>query len=127
MPNKKISQLTDGNPAQSADQIPINRAGANFRITANSIATLAAQQFSNNAQVFFPGGGLPITYDLTGFNTYADANSYVVLVNYISDSFDAANAGILYVEYVDGSNFKIHSTNPLDDNGVRFITYPASV
>lgn len=39
MPNKKISQLTDGNPAQANDQIPINRDGANFRITVQSIAT----------------------------------------------------------------------------------------
>jgi hypothetical protein len=42
MANLKISQLTSGNPAQSGDQIPINRGGANFSITASSIAALAS-------------------------------------------------------------------------------------
>lgn len=44
MPDLKISQLTDGNPAQSNDQIPINRGGANFRITAGSISNLGVEQ-----------------------------------------------------------------------------------
>jgi len=39
MANKKISQLASGNPPQSADEIPINRAGANFSITAGALAT----------------------------------------------------------------------------------------
>lgn len=38
MANQKISQLTDGSPAQSTDQIPINRAGANFRVNAGQFA-----------------------------------------------------------------------------------------
>jgi hypothetical protein len=41
MPNLKISQLTAGNPAATGDQIPINRSGANYYITADSIAALA--------------------------------------------------------------------------------------
>src|SRR5580692_4807669 len=39
--SEKISQLTSGNPAQGSDQIPINRGGSNFSITAASIAALA--------------------------------------------------------------------------------------
>ena len=42
MPDLKISQLTAGNPAQSGDEIPINRSGSNFKITAGSIASLAS-------------------------------------------------------------------------------------
>lgn len=41
MPNTKISGLTAGNPAQSGDEIPIARAGANFKVTAASIAALS--------------------------------------------------------------------------------------
>jgi hypothetical protein len=41
MPDLKISQLTNGDPAQTADQIPINRAGVNFSITAGSVGDLA--------------------------------------------------------------------------------------
>jgi hypothetical protein len=41
MANTKISALTAGNPALSADIIPIDRAGANYSITAGSIASLA--------------------------------------------------------------------------------------
>ncbi|NDF51097.1 MAG: hypothetical protein EB116_13595 [Betaproteobacteria bacterium] len=40
MANTKISALTSGNPAQSSDEIPIARSGANYKITAGSIAAL---------------------------------------------------------------------------------------
>jgi len=41
MPDTKISALTAGDPAQGTDQIPIARAGANFKVTAASIAALS--------------------------------------------------------------------------------------
>jgi hypothetical protein len=41
MANSKISALTSGNPAQSGDEIPIARGGANYKITAGSIASLS--------------------------------------------------------------------------------------
>lgn len=40
MANTKISALASGNPAQGADIIPIDRAGANFSLTAASVAAL---------------------------------------------------------------------------------------
>jgi hypothetical protein len=40
MADTKISALTSGNPAQSGDEIPIARSGANYKITAGSIASL---------------------------------------------------------------------------------------
>lgn len=42
MPDLKISQLTAGDPAQGTDEIPAARAGANVRVTAQSIADLAS-------------------------------------------------------------------------------------
>jgi hypothetical protein len=42
MADTKISALTSGNPAQSGDEIPIARTGANYKITAGSIAALAS-------------------------------------------------------------------------------------
>ena len=41
MPDTKISGLTLGDPALSTDAIPIARAGANFKVTAASIAALS--------------------------------------------------------------------------------------
>lgn len=41
MASQKISALASGNPAQSGDIIPIDRAGSNFSLTAGSIAALA--------------------------------------------------------------------------------------
>ena len=41
MADSKISALTSGNPAQSGDEIPIARGGANYKITAGSIASLS--------------------------------------------------------------------------------------
>ena len=41
MANTKITDLTSGNPAQTGDEIPINRSGNDRKITAGSIASLA--------------------------------------------------------------------------------------
>ncbi len=41
MANTKISALTSGNPAQSSDLIPIARSGANYAVSASSVAALA--------------------------------------------------------------------------------------
>lgn len=40
MPSTKISALASGNPAQTGDLLPIDRAGANFSVTATSVAAL---------------------------------------------------------------------------------------
>jgi hypothetical protein len=40
MPDTKISALTAGDPAVSTDAIPIARGGANFQVTASSVASL---------------------------------------------------------------------------------------
>lgn len=42
MGDQKISALTNGNPAQSGDLLPIDRSGANFAVSAGSIASLAS-------------------------------------------------------------------------------------
>jgi hypothetical protein len=57
MPDLKISQLNNGDPAQTNDQIPINRAGVNFSITAGSIASLATAN-SANTEVLFNNAGV---------------------------------------------------------------------
>jgi len=54
----KISALTSGNPAQSGDEIPIARAGANYKITAGSIASLATvSPAGSDTYVQFNDGG----------------------------------------------------------------------
>lgn len=40
MPDLKISQLTPGDPALSSDELPVNRSGTNFKVTAGSIASI---------------------------------------------------------------------------------------
>src|SRR5208282_3826475 len=59
MANLKISQLTAGNPAQSGDLLPIDRSGANFSITAGSIAALASggvTSFTGDSLVYSNSG-----------------------------------------------------------------------
>src|ERR1700719_3295564 len=66
MADTRISQLTDGGAAQSADQIPINRSGVNFSLTAGHIAALSpsptfstiAPGTNTGALVIGPGGSL---------------------------------------------------------------------
>lgn len=42
----KISALPNGNPAAIGDELPINRAGSNFSVTAESVAALGNAQLS---------------------------------------------------------------------------------
>lgn len=60
MANLKISQLTPGNPAQSGDLLPIDRAGVNFSISAGSIAALA-------------GSGTVTSFSAASFDSIATA------------------------------------------------------
>lgn len=48
MPNLKISELTAGNPALTDDLVPIARSGANFSVTAGSIAALGGSLASGS-------------------------------------------------------------------------------
>ena len=61
--NLKISQLPAGNPAQSGDILPIDRAGANFGVTAGSIAALAG---SSNVQTVRFGPTAALTISMQG-------------------------------------------------------------
>lgn len=56
MPSKPISGLNAGNPAQNGDLIPCDRSGANFKITAASIAALAAGAASDPGVLHQWGG-----------------------------------------------------------------------
>jgi len=57
MADLKISQLTSGDPAQTNDEIPVARSGANFKITAGSIAALPPSS-SATTQVLFNNAGV---------------------------------------------------------------------
>jgi len=56
MADVKISGLTSGNPAQSGDEIPIARSGANYKVTAGSIAALAGGGTTTYAATFDNSG-----------------------------------------------------------------------
>jgi hypothetical protein len=59
MPSEPISGLTNGNPAQAGDLIPVARGGANFSVTPASIAALAAlPSFATSGQGWFAGPGM---------------------------------------------------------------------
>lgn len=57
MADTKISALTSGNPALTTDEIPIARSGANYKITAGSVASLAVAGSTTQVQ-FNDAGGL---------------------------------------------------------------------
>lgn len=66
MPSEPISALTNGNPAQAGDLIPIARAGANFSVTAASLAA-ASGSSPVGANVFLIP---PMNDQNTGINGY---------------------------------------------------------
>lgn len=61
MPSSKISELTDGTPAQSSDAIPISRAGVNRRISVADILSI--------------GSGFPALQYLTRTVTVGELNT----------------------------------------------------
>lgn len=80
MPDLKISQLNNGDPAQTADQIPINRAGVNFSVTAGSIASLATAN-SANTEVLFNNAGVVDGDPQFTFNPTGDILSLTGVLN----------------------------------------------
>ena len=93
MADTKISALTDGNPAQSGDEIPIARSGANYKITAGSIASLSSTPpGGSNTQVQFNnsgafGGSANLTWD--GTNVQIGATGALRLADTDSSNYVA--------------------------------------
>lgn len=86
MADKKISQLTNGNPAQGGDLIPIDRAGVNFAVTVSSIgARVAAINYVIDGGGSAPSTGLkgqlsiPIACTITGWVVTADQSGSAVV------------------------------------------------
>jgi hypothetical protein len=69
MASEKISQLTNGNPAQVGDIIPVDRSGVNYGVTAVSVAALASASVPAGLNVF----PLPFTSPTGGFIAPATA------------------------------------------------------
>ena len=88
--SSKISALTSGNPAQSGDLIPIARSGANFSLTAASIAALGGTQGSSSPAYFGNWENVPAAIN-TGtsgnFNTSSGANIVQIMMFRLPFSF----------------------------------------
>jgi len=81
MPNEKISQLTNGNPAQASDAIPTDRvdiSGINVSVTAGSIASLAAVSVDNQSASYI--AALSDNNNLVTMNTVG-ASTFTVPTN----------------------------------------------
>lgn len=59
MANKKISGLTSGNPAVTGDELPIARSGANFKVTAGSVAAINNPMTTAGDIVYGGASGAP--------------------------------------------------------------------
>lgn len=85
MSNKAISQLTNGNPAQGSDEIPINRGGTNFKVTVNALTRTAAIQFAIDGGGSTPSTGvkgqisIPLACTLTGWVITSDVSGSAVV------------------------------------------------
>ena len=66
----------------------------------------------------FTGAGTAVTINLSpGF----DNTDYMILLNYV---FPLVNPGILSIEYVSGTQFKVHSSSATDASSFRYCTLP---
>lgn len=152
MPNLKISELTLGDPALFDDEIPVNRAGANFKVTAQTIANLNPQAIPWDAtaqsnivaavgsQTLFlniPTDGMyEILVSTTGFGFSGDGNlteevtyttAYGDIVTQLVTTLAYANGGgdtgaIYFLPLKGGTNFVMTLT--FDAPG---ITYHAAI
>ena len=95
MPDTKISALTAGDPALSTDAIPISRAGANFKLTAGSIAALspAGTVTSVGGTGTVNGVTLTGTVSSTGNLTLGGTLSGVSLTTQVSGTLPLASGG----------------------------------
>lgn len=91
MPDLKISQLTNGNPAQTNDQIPINRGGVNFSITAGSISALPPTTAGANQVVYVNSAGTSMDGD-AGF-TFDPTTGAVLSVNTSTNALRITQTG----------------------------------
>ena len=77
MANTKISALTLGNPAQSGDLLPIDRSGANYSVTASSIAALTSVTNSDGTLTISPNTGAVVaSLALGNANTWTGAQTF---------------------------------------------------
>jgi hypothetical protein len=109
MANSKISALTDGNPAQSGDEIPIARSGANYKITVGSITSLGGDvdgpaSSTDNAVARFDGTTGKLIQN-SGV-TIEDDGSMVIPAN-------STNAGLRITQTGSGNALSVEdSANP---------------
>lgn len=82
MADVKISQLNDGSPAQSADEIPVTRGASNFKISAGDIAdlvignlTASKPVFTNSDSELVSTGTVPLNQGGTGATTASNART----------------------------------------------------
>ena len=81
MANQKISALSSGNPAASSDELVIARSGANYKVTAASLAALRLPAGSAGQVQYNLAGALAGTSTISVSGTavtWADATTFVL-------------------------------------------------
>ncbi len=126
MPDTLITNLTSGNPAQSGDELVINRGGADRKITAGSIAALASAGpvqlpiITNRYYhpIGFTGQGANVTtdeYEDTLFAVPIVFGSDVTLTRIgISCAMEEAGISAVLGIYPSGANGFPDAQNPID-------------
>lgn len=135
MPSKTIPQLTNGNPAQPGDLIPIDRSGQNFSVTAASLAGAGGITIPGS-NIITPGAIPPLvnsgsvnatsTYGLyISGNAIASQFSGNVKVGFSTNvtGLDIVNAVIMKTNL--NSNVVLSNT-PLLFSGVAAVTIPSN-
>lgn len=112
MADLKISQLTSGNPAQTGDEIPIARSGANFKLTAGSIAALPPTTATANQVVYVNSAGTSLVgsanFTFDGTNTTVGGTSTATRFNPTGSSITGTGV------YLPAANTLGFSTNGTD-------------
>lgn len=115
MPDTKISALTAGDPALSTDAIPISRAGANFKVTAGSIAALSPAGTVTSVGGTGTVNGITLTGTVTssGSLTLGGALSGVSLTTQVSGTLPTASGGTNLTSFTSGGAVYATSTSAL--------------
>jgi hypothetical protein len=102
MPDTLITDLTSGNPAQSGDELVINRGGADRKVTAGSIAALASGGLPLQLPIRDGRYYAPLTMRITDSPTTTDTfNGLIVAVPFIASEAKTWNR--IGINCVDGS------------------------
>jgi len=125
MANEKISQLTDGSPAQAADQLLVNRGGTSYRVNAATIGdptvfyavdygVVDDARFNSDGTISI---GSALLTSPTGNFSSADNGKLVIVVNAVTGAYPFGTGLVTQVSCQSSTQITLSTTSNANISG----------